>query len=113
MKEGADVYRVRDNQRGATLIIVIGVLSLKRRVTRTRVRCVEHRLRELRTQGGSKGPIAAAPPARYMRASARAMRAREMQRAIRAAAYESICRGQHAARVQRTRMSIIGMRGAR
>lgn len=36
MKEEADVYRVRDNQRGATLIIVIGILSLKRRVTRMR-----------------------------------------------------------------------------
>lgn len=30
MKEGADVYRVRDNQREATLIIVIGVLGLHR-----------------------------------------------------------------------------------
>lgn len=34
MKEGADVYRVRDNQRGVTLIIVIRALGLKRRVTR-------------------------------------------------------------------------------
>lgn len=34
MKEEADVYRVRVNQREATLIIVIRVLGLKRRVTR-------------------------------------------------------------------------------
>lgn len=32
MKEEADVYRVRDNQREATLIIVIGVLGLCRSV---------------------------------------------------------------------------------
>lgn len=85
MKEGADVYRVRDNQRGATLIIVIGVLSLKRRVTRTRavrgaaaacaLRRADGYASYARRQGGSKGPIAAAPPARCMRARARAMRA--------------------------------------
>lgn len=40
MKEGADVYRVRDNQREATLIIVIRVLGLKRRATR--IHAVQH-----------------------------------------------------------------------
>ena len=57
MKEGADVYRVRDNQRGATLIIVIGVLSLKRCVTRRgarRVRCVEIPATRVTHAGGFK-----------------------------------------------------------
>lgn len=121
MKEGADVYRVRDNQRGATLIIVIGVLSLKRRVTRMRcAACAPrraHRLRELRTQGDSKGPIAAAPPARCMRARSRVRCVHprhgivprvHVRCGVRYAPllYESICT--RTARHGRTRITIIG-----
>lgn len=103
MIEEADVYRVRDNQRGATLIIVIRILSLKRRVTRTRhAACALRRTPATRVThaGGFKEPpIVAAPPARciYVHARIRCVRLRpcagEMQRAICVAAYESICRG--------------------
>lgn len=81
MKERADVYRVRDNQRGATLIIVIGVLSLKRRVTRTRcAACALRRAPATRVthaggfkeadRGGSARAMYACIRARAMRASA-------------------------------------------
>lgn len=65
MKEGADVYRVRDNQREATLIIVIRALGLKRRVTRVqRAACASRRarprVRKLRTERSSKRPNARA-----------------------------------------------------
>jgi len=103
MKEGADVYRVRDNQRGATLIIVIKALGLKRRVTRMRrAACAPHRARscKLRTRRSSKRPNASARARAcecnacirtHVRAHSTRMHAREMQRTIRAVAYESIC----------------------
>lgn len=53
MKEGADVYRVRDNQREATLIIVIGVLGLCRSVVQ-RERSVRARERVNYARRGSK-----------------------------------------------------------
>lgn len=57
MKERADVYRVRDNQREATLIIVIGGSSVYAEAScnENAQQCVRQRTRELRTQG-LKGP---------------------------------------------------------
>lgn len=75
MKEGADVYRVRDNQREATLIIVIGVLGLCRSVVqreRVAVCALEKRVNYARRGSKGRHPTVVATYARAVRALERA-----------------------------------------
>lgn len=102
------MYRVRDNQREATLIIVIRVLGLKRRVTRvqraraayTGAVCVDasYARRRLQRRRGRFHTHVCMCVCEYVQRLY--VHAREMQRTICAAAYESICRGLYARRAR-------------